>query len=112
MKYKGKANENLNYGVVEIDVQSLFDYAVTSPFDKTFLDDCDLTSEVINNMLDGKYTKVKQTGARKIWDYYAEQTSSETYIGFHRGDGSNIFEGLSLHTNDSGNTWYASTNEI
>ncbi|MGN0929798.1 MAG: hypothetical protein ACI4N3_04115 [Alphaproteobacteria bacterium] len=112
MKYKGKANENLNYGVIEIDVQALFDYAPTSPYEMSFLSDCGLTTEVINNMLYGKYTKVKQLKEQKIWSYDAHKKTGYTNICFHRGDGGDVSEGLSLSSYDEGQTWRASEYEI
>lgn len=107
---RGISSGNSASGAVMIDlgyisqVSSLTDNQVNS---------VGLTSEVINNLLLGKYTKViyETPSGREVWNYSGSMLGEDIRLFFSQGDGFDIRNGISMHKSGTAN-WQVIYGEI
>ena len=100
---KGVGSSSSASGPVWIDL----DYIMSSDgFTDAQVASAGLTSDVINNLIAGKYTKVvyeTQYGVRNVWDYSGNMTSEgDICLFFQQGDGFDVRSGISMIKSGAG----------
>lgn len=115
MEYRGKRNGE--HGISTPFITSLkirFDllqtYIGQSSVSNAAMIAVGFSSEVVEGLLNGLYTKVvSSAGARQVWDYTAKEilntSSSDYYIYLRRGDGFDIEDGYSITKDGETNKW-------
>ena len=73
-----------------------------------------LTYDVVQNLLDGRYTKVlyKDDNGQEVWDYTASYSTDGTSLYFRQGDGADVHNSISMKRTSAVGVWTIIFTEI
>ena len=73
-----------------------------------------LTNDVVQNLLDGRYTKVlyKDDNGQEVWDYTALYSTDGTSLYFRQGDGADVHNSISMKRTSAVGVWTIIYTEI
>lgn len=106
----GGSTSGSSAGPVYINVDAIWDGGYRTQVSQSVMDGYGLTVEVINNMLNGVYTKVINSSSQDVWDYSGWKSGNNYYIFLRQGDGFDTENGISLRYYNS--TWTINIGEI
>ena len=117
MKYKGKYEdlESIVSSRVLLDMDAISALNNRQEVSQETMDAAGLTAEVIDGLLEARYSKVchkRSDGSRFIYEYSAYENSAGISLYFRLGDGYDMLDAYSLHKVKSTNKWFITVNSI
>ena len=106
----GQETTSTSLGAIELDMNGIIGYGGQTNIATSVIEGFGLTSQVIDNMLQGKYTKVIDNGTtQSSWTYEAYRSGEYIYIYIHQGGGSYTLTEVEVnyYANTGWNVYYS-----